>query len=208
MNKNTLIAHTDSETVFISLTKMEYDDGRESEYTVTVMTNPSYGSTYEDYTMTCKSFYKAWETFKDEYVKHDIGGIYFDDFDATENVGIAWGNRMIIELRNAMECGWSVQMQCGYAIFKGDEIIHSSYDEYSHLADAIEELKKKAAEYKLSNCFISPYYTDPDNLKEIDKRHDNYIRQTMYRDACELEWYCNDSSLMRRYERIYCDEEE
>lgn len=207
MNRNTLIAHTDSEKVFIALTKMEYDS-KETEYTVTVMTNPSYGSDYEDYTMICKSFHKAWEAFKDEYTKHnEILELHIDSFEETERAAIAYGNGTIIELKDAYECGWMIELQTVYSFKDKDgEYRNTSYDEYSHIADAIAEIKKKANEYEIPNVYIDPYYADDQTVAEIDRKHDEYIRQEMYRDACNLEWYCNDSSLMRRYERTYGEE--
>ena len=206
MNKNTLIAHTDAETTFISLSKMDYDDDRKTEYTVTVITNPNYGYDSDDFTLTCKSFRKAWDKFKDMIAHHDIGGLYLDDFDEIGSVAIAWANGTILDLQRVYECGWSLEKHSRYYETVNGEERNYSYDEYSHLADAIKALKEKAEAYKMQNIHIAPYYEDEQTIAEIDRKHDSYIREEMYRDACLLETYNNDSSLMRRYEKTYCEE--
>ena len=129
-----------------------------------------------------------------------------DDFEETQSAAIAWRNGIIMELRSAYECGWSLETNTEFFEEKNGKLTNYDYAEYSHITDAMEVLRKKADEYGIENILINPYYNDEANLTEIDRRHDEYARQEFYRDACNLEWQCGDSSLMRRYERIYGDE--
>ena len=194
---NTL-AYSDDTKKFVSFTSMTYEDNS-TEYTVEVMTNPSYDSNIDDYKITYKSFWSAFEHFKKVCATEPVGAIYVNDISGV--VAIAKGDNIIITVENAYECGWAVTMVNG----QNDNVEHN-YDEYSHLEGAIKRFKTLAKAFSIDTVIVSPICMNVDRIEKIDEGFDKWRDEEEYHLACDLDFYCNDSSAMERYERKHAEE--